>query len=156
MRLVVSVLFFLCVASLPVLAQPGPALTATKLDPKSKEEVVAMEKQLGLAMEKRDTAALARILADSYFDTYEDAERAMSKAGAIARCQDGKHDFPVIEKDRKLSRHLDTVSVEGEAKFTPSRVDDLTPENQFMHVRRIWTKKDGAWLLSSQVRRLLE
>ena len=158
MRLVIPALFLVFVASHPSLAQPQPSPTSaeTKLDRKSKKEVAEVEKKLGLAMAKRDTAVLARILADSYFDTFEGTRKAMSKAGTIARCQAGVLDFPAIEQNQQLSRNLDTVTVEGQAKFTPTRVDDSTPENQWVEVRRLWTKKDGTWLLSSQVRRLLQ
>ena len=63
--------------------QPSPASSGVELDSKTKQEIVEMEKQLGRAMERRDTPALEKILADHYFDAFSD-ENALSRANTIA------------------------------------------------------------------------
>jgi hypothetical protein len=138
--------------SLPVVAQPQPSPTSSgvEVDPKIRDEIAEMEKQLGLAIEKRDAPALEKILADHYFDAFSD-ENALSRANTIARCKAGVHTFLAIEKELKVIPNVEGFIVEGLARFSPAQVDDRTPE-QWISVRRLWTKKDGRWLLMSQVR----
>ena len=115
-----------------------------------------MENQLSVAMEARDIAKLEKLLADDYFDGQEGVKKALNKAGTIARSKAGLHNFLVIEKEQKLSRESDIVTVEGLARFRPSRVDDTKPAEQWIRVRRLWTKKDGQWLLTGQLRRWID
>jgi hypothetical protein len=139
-------------ASLPLVAQqPSPTSSGGEVDRKTREEIAEMEKQLGLAIEKRDAPALEKILADHYFDAFSD-ENALSRANTIARCKAGVHRFLAIEKELKVSSNVEGFTVEGLARFSPAQVDDRTPEEQWISVRRLWTKKDGRWLLMSQVR----
>lgn len=114
-----------------------------------------MEKDLGLAIEKRDGPALEKILADHYFDAYSD-ENALSRAATIARCKAGALTFLAIEKEQKLSTNAEGVTVEGLAKYEPPRVDDRKHVEQWIRVRRLWAKKEGRWLLMSQVGRLTD
>ena len=148
----------MCAAFSPNLAEPQPSPTSSiaELEGKTVTEVNGMEDQLKLAIAKRDIPVLDKILADTYFDAYEGAKRAMSKPGTIARCKAGLHNFLAIEKEKKVRRELDIILVEGVARFQPSRVDDNTPEEQWIHVQRRWTKKDGKWLLAGQFRRLIK
>ena len=115
-----------------------------------------MENQLSVAMESRDIAKLEKLLADDYFDAQEKVKKAMSKTGTIARCKAGVHNFLVVEKEQKLSRESDIITVEGLARFRPSRVDDTMPAEQWIRVRRLWTKKDGQWLLTGQFRQWID
>ena len=111
-----------------------------------------MEEQLGLAIAKRDIPVLEKMLADHYFDAFSD-ENALSRANTIARCKAGLLSFLAIEKELHLSPNVEGIAVEGLARFHPTQVDDRTPEEHWISVRRLWTKKDGRWLLLSQVRR---
>jgi len=72
MRLLVSALSLTFAASLCSGAQPQPSPTSSgvKLDSKTRKEIAEMEKQLGIAMEKRDVPALEKILAEHYFDAF--------------------------------------------------------------------------------------
>jgi hypothetical protein len=155
MKLLVTAVSLMFATSLASMAQPKPSPTPSgaEFDSKAKE-VAEMEKQLALAMEKRNTAFLERVLAETYFDVYEGDKHAMSKSGTIARCKAGLLNFLVIEKQQQMSPDRDLVAVEGLSKARPTRVDDTTPEEQWVHVRRLWTKKDGKWLLTSQILRL--
>lgn len=158
MRTVISTVALLVAASRLGLAEPQPSPTSSEapLDPKAKKEVIEMEKELALAMEKRDTAVLEKLLVDYYSDSYEGAKKAMSKPGTIARCKAGLHNFLAIEQQEKISGKADEIVVEGQARLRPSRIDDTKPEEQWVHVRRFWEKKDGQWLLTRQLRRLME
>jgi hypothetical protein len=152
-RLLISAFSLMLAASFPSVAQPQPSPTSSvvELDRKTKAEVAEMEKQLGAAMETRDVPALEKILADHYFDAFSD-ENALSRANTIARCKAGLLSFLAIEKELQVRPNMEGVTVEGLARYNPTRVDDRTPDEQWMSVRRLWTKKDGRWLLMSQVR----
>jgi hypothetical protein len=154
MRLLISAVSLIFAGALSSVAQPPPSPinSGVKLDSKSRQEIAEMEKRLGLAMEKRDIAALDKILADHYFDAYSD-ERALSRSDTIARCKAGLLSFLAIERELQVSPNVEGITVEGLSKFNPTRVDDRTPDEQWISVRRLWTKKDGQWLLTSQVTR---
>ena len=113
-----------------------------------------MEKRLAVAIEKYDTAALEKILRDDYFDTYEGDKRAMSKRQAVALCKKGWLKYLAIVRDSRMSRQDDLIAVEGEAKLIPNVEGDGVPLEQWVHIRRLWTKMDGKWLLTAQFRRL--
>ena len=153
MRLLNSALSLMFAVSLTSAAQPqpSPASSGVDLDSKTKQEIAEMEKQLGLAMERRDVPALEKILADHYFDAFSD-ENALSRANTIGRCKAGLLSFLAIEKELQVSPNVEGVTVEGLARFNPTRIDDRTPEEQWVSVRRQWAKKDGRWLLMSQIR----
>lgn len=157
MKAVIQATFLTFCACLSGLAQPEPkgASSGLSLESKETKEVLEMEKKIRAAIEGQDTKTLEKILADAYFDTYEGSENAMSKSGTIARCKAGVLNFLVIEKEPQLTREPDGITVEGETVVRPIAVDDVTPERR-VRVRRLWTKRAGAWLLMSQRRRLLE
>ena len=103
MRSLISALSPMFAASLSSIAQPqpGPSRSRVELDSKTREEIVEMEKQLGLALEKRDIAVLEKILDDHYFDAYSD-ERALSRLDTIARCKAGLLSFLAIERELQV------------------------------------------------------
>jgi hypothetical protein len=149
-RLLISAVSLIFAASFLSVAQPQPSPTSSvaELDSKTKAEVAEMEKQLGVAMEKQDVPALEKILADHYFDAFSD-ENALSRAHTIARCKAGLLSFLAIEKELQVRPNMEGVTVEGLARYSPTEVD----AEQWISVRRLWAKKDGRWLLMSQVRR---
>ena len=144
----------LVASSLISVAQPKPSPTPSKkeFDRKAKE-VSEMESQLALAIEKKDTAFLEKVLAETYYDAYEGDKRAASKLITIARCKAGILRNLTIQKERKIKPDNDLIAVEGLAKSRPAKVDDTTPEEEWVNVRRLWTKKDGKWLLTCQIKR---
>jgi hypothetical protein len=146
-------LLFACL--LPGAAKAEPKSAPSKLKfKKEAEEVAHMEKQLALAIDKKDTAVLEKVLAPEYFDVYEGDKRALSKLQSIARCKAGLLRYLAIEKDPDVRPQDDLIAVEGMAKLVPNRPDDSLPKEQWVHVRRLWKKTDGQWLLRSQIRRL--
>ena len=155
MKLLVTALSLMFVSALVSVAEPTPSPTPSKaeFDRKAKD-VAEMEKQLALAIEKQNTAFLESVLAENYFDVWEGDKRAVSKSGTIARCKAGVLRFLVIEKEQQIKPDWDLIAVEGVSKNQPTKVDDTAPEEQWVHVRRLWTTKDGKWLLTSQVKRL--
>ena len=50
----------------------------------------------------------------------------------------------------------DTYDLEGEAKAPPHLVTDQPAEEKWVHLRRVWIKKDGRWILIMQNLRELE
>jgi hypothetical protein len=141
--------------TLPGMAQTEPSSTPSKATfKKEAKEVADMEKQLALAIEKRDTAVLEKVLAKEYFDVYEGDKTAMSRAQAIARCKAGLLKYLAIKKDSEMGPKDGVFAVEGMAKLVPNRPDDTVPAEQWVHVRRLWKKTDGQWLLTGQIRRL--
>jgi len=154
MRLLISALSLILAASFASAARPEPSPTSsgTEVDSKVKKEVVAMEEQLGLAIAKRDIPVLEKMLADHYFDAFSD-ENALSRANTIARCKAGLLSFLAIEKELHLSPNVEGIVVEGLSRSRPTQSDDRAPEEQWIRIRRLWAKKDGRWLLMSQLRR---
>ncbi|MFL6588646.1 MAG: nuclear transport factor 2 family protein [Chthoniobacterales bacterium] len=141
--------------SLTGMAEPAPTSAPSKKDfDERAKEVTEAEKQLALAIGKKDTESLAKVLAEGYFDVYEGDKRAMSKLQAIARCKAGLLRYLAIEKEAKMTPKDDVVVVEGEAKLIPNVQDDTVPPMQWVHVKRLWTKKSGAWILTCQLRHL--
>ncbi len=145
--------FCLSFASALAASEPTPTAAGTEFESTARE-IAKMEDQLATAIGTKDTAFLEKVLAEKYFDVYEGEKQALSKADTIARCQAGLLKFLAPEKERRMSPEKDAVAVEGVAKLIPNRQDDTLPAEQWVHVRRLWTKKDGKWLLTSQVRRL--
>jgi hypothetical protein len=141
-------------ASLASAAEPKRDLHPSAEFKARSKEVDEIEKQLSLAISKRDTDFLQKVLAETYFDAYEGEKRALSKADTLARCKAGLLHFLAIEREPRTSSEGNVIAVEGFAKLVPNRHDDLTPEEQWVHVRRLWTRKDGNWLLTGQIRRL--
>ena len=131
----------------------SPGSSAPEFKERAKQ-VAEIEKQLSLAISKRDTDFLQKVLAETYFDAYEGEKHALSKADTLARCKAGLLHFLAVEREPRTSSEGDFIAVEGFAKLIPNRKDDVAPEEQWVHVRRLWTKKDGNWVLTGQIRRL--
>jgi hypothetical protein len=150
-----AVLSLTFAVSLACMAEPRPSPTPSKKEIKAKaKEVGEMEKQLAVAMEKRDTAFLEKVLAETYYDVYEGDKRALSKLQSIARCKAGLLRYLAIEKGSEVRPQDDLIAVEGIAKLIPNRQDDRVPNEQWVHVRRLWKKTDDRWVLTCQIRRL--
>lgn len=144
----------LVASSLISVAQPTPSPTPSKKEFNRKaKEVTEMESQLAVAIEKKDTAFFEKVLVESYYDVYEGDKRAASKLITIARCKAGRLRNLAILKERQIKPDKDLIAVEGLAKSRPAKVDDTTPEEEWVHVRRLWTKKDGNWVLTCQIKR---
>jgi hypothetical protein len=155
MKLSVAASLLIFGASLANAAEPEPKSTPpdAKFDARAKE-VAEMEKQLSLAIAKRNTAFLEKVLAESYFDVWEGEKRAMRKVDAIARCKAGLLHYLAIAREARTRPEESLVAVEGFAKVVPNRQDDTMPAEQWVYVRRLWTQKDGNWVLTRQIRRL--
>jgi hypothetical protein len=155
MKPVVLSLWVLCASSLLGLPEPEPS--GTPLGPEFKtnaKEIAEMEKQLARAIQEKDTAFLEKVLAEHYYDVYEGDKRALSKSDTIARCKAGLLKYLNLEKEQRTRPDEGSIAVEGVAKLIPNRQDDTIPPEQWLHVRRLWTKKDGNWVLKCQIRRL--
>ena len=139
-------------ASLAMWSSPaqGAADKPGEVDPKTLKELQAAEQRFGQAIEKRDAAVLSEMLADYYADSVGDEDRAVPKRGVIARAKRGVLVFYRVEKDVHFTTSAATYSVEGEAKSFDRLVTDQPAKFKWVHVRRIWIKKDGHWLLILQ------
>jgi hypothetical protein len=155
MKLQTAAVLLLFAGSLPGMARAEPSGTPSKEEfPREVKEVAEGEKRLALAIEKRDPAALEKILIREYFDVYEGDKRAMNKAEAIARCKAGLLKYLAIVKDSEVKPEDGLIAVEGWAKLIPNRPDDTVPAEQWVHVRRLWKKAGDQWLLTAQIRRI--
>src|SRR4051812_23588067 len=155
MKLLTPAFLLLLACSVPGTAKAAASSTPSKGQfQKDAKEVAEMERRLAVAIEKKDTAILEKILAAEYFDAYEGDKRAMSKREALARCQAGLLKYLAIKKEATTRPQDDLIAVEGMARLVPNRPDDAVPAEQWVHVRRLWKKTDGQWVLRAQLRRL--
>jgi hypothetical protein len=121
------------------------------VDEKTTKAVLEMEKQLALAIEKRDVTLLDKLLADYYADAYSGSEKALTKRHAMARCQAGTLLYYAFDQKPELSRSAEMVTIEGVSKVSPPSANDAHKE-PLLHVKRLWANKDGRWLLVVQRR----
>jgi hypothetical protein len=150
---VLLVLSFLLLVQ--VMAQTGarPAAVSTsksRIDKRLEREINKAEDQLEQAIRKRDVTSLDLLLADHYADAYEGSERAVSKRAALARCGAGTLYYYKIEDEKKLTVRGDIIQVEGIARMEQKMETDTKTETD-VHLKRLWTKKGGRWLLIAQI-----
>ena len=126
---------------------------AARIDPKIRREVEESERRLCEAIEKKDAETLSKLLANYFATSFGKSKKAMSKAGALSLTRAGELSPYKIEKDWRLSRSVDTYTVEGKTKKKPDpKVEEpQETEGQWLNVRRIWTKQEGQWLLVAQM-----
>lgn len=108
-----------------------------------------MEADFGRAIERRDAASLNRLLADYYADGQEDSKRATAKEATLAHCKAGTLTYYQIQAERKFTVRSEIIEIQGISRQEQKLVTDNDVE-QFIRVRRMWTKKDGKWLLIAQ------
>jgi hypothetical protein len=120
-----------------------------RIDKKVQREILKMEAIFGRAIERRDAASLNRLLADYYADGNEGGERAMAKKATLAHCKAGTLPYYRIQAERKFNARSEVIEVEGISKRKQTLVTDNNPP-ELIRVRRMWTKKDGNWLLIAQ------
>jgi Domain of unknown function (DUF4440) len=135
-----------------VVAALQAQMPAKAVDPKTKEEILAREKKLADAIEAHDAAALGPMLADYYADAFGDDEEAISKAEAVKNCRAGTLPSYRFVRPPQLSRNAEMIIVEGMARVSPDPATDLGPSDELVRVRRLWTQKNGQWLLVAQMR----
>lgn len=126
---------------------------AAKIDPKMRREVEESERRLCEAIEKRDAETLSKLLANYFATSFGKSKKAMSRAGAISLTRTGGLSPYKIEKDWRLSRSVDTYTVEGQTKKKPDPKEEEPRETdgQWLNVRRVWIKQEGHWLLVAQM-----
>jgi hypothetical protein len=171
MKLLVVTLLALCATIAPGLAAPEKkaepktsieekkkeADPKTSVDAKTEKEVLAMEERLRAAIEKCDEAVLKEILADYYADALVGSEKAITKAGTIARCKNGKLFCLALGEKKEFQRSAEMIIIEGTASARQTEVMEAKGEKpEMFHVQRRWTKKDGKWLLVMQQRSPIE
>ena len=143
---------FAALVSLCITAPAGvlAAENVVEVDPATRKELHAMEHRFDEAIQKRDERALAEILAEYYADSIGDEERAASKRLVLARARTGTLVSYPIERELRVTVSAETYTIEGEAKSPPRLVVDEPVEVKWVHVRRVWIKKEGHWLLILQ------
>lgn len=153
LHLLLALVLLLAPASL-VSAQkkPLPPTSETHPNKKIERELLKMESQLKEALEKCNTKSLDRLLADYYADSYEGGDRATGKKWTIEHCRDGVVPYYSIDEDRELSVRVDIVFIEGISKVRPDDKAgrDNKEREKEVRVKRLWTKKNGRWLLIAQ------
>jgi hypothetical protein len=127
----------------------------TRVSKKLEREILNSETQLGKAINKRDLAALDKLLAEYYADGYEGSERAAGKRTVLDECRSGTLPFYEIQSQRKLEVRAEIVEIEGLGKVRLPSGNHANKEESF-RVKRLWTKKNGRWLLIAQALESLE
>jgi Na+-transporting NADH:ubiquinone oxidoreductase subunit NqrC len=151
MRLLNVIFILCCITSLPA---STPALAHAPVQKSSAEkklqrEILKAEASLGNAIAKRDATALAQLLTDYYADAFEGSERATNKKATLARCKNGDLRFYRIKEHRTVSSSVDIVTIEGIAE-NPAHEKGKSEREEEVHVKRLWTRKDGRWQLVGQ------
>ena len=148
MRLLKPVLILFCVTSIlaATTAMANAPLQNTSAQKKLEREILKAEASLGNAIAKRDATGLAKLLTDYYADAFEGGERATNKKATLARCKNGDLRFYRIKEHRTISSSVDIVTVAGVAE----NPEHKKGEDEEVHVKRLWTKKDGRWQLVGQ------
>jgi hypothetical protein len=158
-------LFNFCVAILfaaaaPAWAQrpaeePASKTIRTRIDKKLEREILKMEDQLRQATLKCDSTSLDRLLADYFASAYEGSERGTSKRDTLALCRAGTLSYYGIEDERAISVRSEIVVIEGDSNVQQRSGTDNQEESE-THVKRLWSKKAGRWLLIAQTLQPLE
>ncbi|HEY6230084.1 MAG TPA: nuclear transport factor 2 family protein [Pyrinomonadaceae bacterium] len=121
----------------------------TNAQKKLEREILKAEASLGNAIVRRDAKLLERLLTDYYADAFEGSERATNKKATLNRCRNGELQFYGITEHRTISSSVDIVTIEGIGGRRGHK--EGGPEKAAeVHVKRLWTKKDGRWQLVGQ------
>ncbi|HEV2828259.1 MAG TPA: nuclear transport factor 2 family protein [Pyrinomonadaceae bacterium] len=150
-----NLILLLALINLPAQAQStvskGASAKARAASQKKLErEILKAENLLGKAIARCDAAALNKLLTDYYADAFEGSERATTKKATIARCKNGTLHFYNVNENRTISISVDIVTVEGNADAAPTQKETQEKKETDVHVKRLWTKKDGRWQLVGQ------
>ena len=81
--------------------------------------------------------------------TKEVSERLVREPPS-AKCKTGTLDYYKIEDEKKLTVRGDIIQVEGVARTEEKSGTDTEIETD-IHLKRLWTKKGGRWLLIAQI-----
>jgi hypothetical protein len=154
MRLFHLTLIVAFMTSLPAVAQSTVSEGAAKKpktasQKKLEREILKAENLLGKAILKRDVTALDKLLTDYYADAFEGSERAATKKTILARCKDGSLHFYGLNEERSITVSADIVTIEGNAA-APGEKETQAEKETDVHVKRLWTKKNGRWQLVGQ------
>jgi hypothetical protein len=152
MRLL-AILILGLVTSLPAVAQSAashvaPQKLKTSSNKRLEREILNAENLLGKAIARRDVTSLEKLLTDYYADAFEGSEQAASKKTTLARCKSGSLRFYRISEERSITTSVDIVTVEGNA--LSGQQESEAGKNEAVHVKRLWTKRDGRWQLLGQ------
>jgi hypothetical protein len=126
-----------------------PPIQKTSAEKKLEREILKAEASLGNAIARRDATALAKLLTDYYADALEGSERATNKKAILVRCKNGQLRYYRIKERRTITSSVDIVTVEGIAE-NAEHMKGKTEKEEEVHVKRLWTKKDGRWQLVGQ------
>lgn len=152
--LLAAALLFSCTFS--GAAQSRAKISDTTIDGKTRQEILQVEKKLAEAIEAHDDVQLGSMLADYFADALNESETATNKAGAIGSCKAGTLHSYRFGDSARLSRSGEMVTIEGVAQASEDTSTDNQSEERLFRVRRIWTQKEGHWLLVAQMRQPLE
>lgn len=122
-----------------------------KLDPKTEAELLQAEDRFIIAIRNGDAKALEELLDDHYFDSFANSEKAISKRGVLVRLRAGRLPFYRVEMQPKLSRSVDTFTVEGLAREGGREISVDYPKEEWVRVQRLWIRSHDHWLLRAQI-----
>jgi hypothetical protein len=130
---------------------PKPFSTPeTKIDEKMEAELLQAEDRFIIAIQNRDVKALEELLHQYYADSFEGRGTAVTKLGTMRRASSGRLPAYRVEKARTVIRSGNDFTVEGLAKDAAGEEGDER-RNEWVHVRRLWTKEADRWIATAQI-----
>jgi len=142
--LVLAVTAWSC-ANVPEPQKPAAATTAAAAVPAEDVEstVIQLERDWVLAIEKKDTAALDRLLADDFVGTSPTAH-TYTKTQAIQDIKDARYVVGAMELDELSVNVYGTTAVSFASQEEKSKYEGQDTSGHY-HFTDVWVKKDGRW-----------
>jgi ketosteroid isomerase-like protein len=109
----------------------------------SEREVEKLEREVGEAITRRDTAALDRLLADDFIVT-NPAGQVMTKKEAIAALTAPEYDLESLVNDEIKVRVFGDVALATALGTAKGRYKGQDASGQFRYLR-VWVKRQGCW-----------
>ena len=142
--LVVAVTAWSC-ADAPEPQKPAAVVTAAPAVPAEDVEstVTQLEKDWVSAIEKKDTAALDRLLADDFVGT-SPTSHTYTKTQAIQDIKDARYVVGTMELDDVSVNVYGTTAVSFTSQEEKSKYEGRDTSGHY-HFTDVWVKKDGRW-----------
>jgi ketosteroid isomerase-like protein len=118
------------------------SLTMNTLD-SSENEVAKMEREVGEAITRRDTAALDRLIADDFIAT-NPLGQVLTKNEAIAALNSPEYDLESLVNDEIQVRLFGDVALATALGTAKGRYRGQDASGQFRYLR-VWVKRQGRW-----------
>ena len=123
----------------PAAATVAPAVPAEDVEP----AIMQLEKDWVVAIAKKDTAALDRLLADDFVGTSPTAH-TYTKTQAIQDIKDARYVVDTMQLDDVSVNVYGTTAVSFTSQEEKSTYEGQQTSGHY-HFTDVWVKKDGRW-----------